>query len=131
MQPENTPFVAHHGFSRNASATYASRFQVVASLPFAPDIVLPTIEHFISALQLKASNLYGFKATFNSTYPGIAGSPCGWVSPWHYGLNQGPIVLTIENYRSELMWRLTQRSPYIVTGLRKAGFTGGWIEAHD
>lgn len=101
---------------------------VVASLPFAPDIVLPAIEHFIDALQLKASNLYGFKATFNATYPGVVdGSPCGWVSPWHYGLNQGPIVLMIENYRSELVWQLTRRSPHIVTGLRKAGFTGGWL----
>jgi hypothetical protein len=103
---------------------------VVASLPFAPDIVLPTIEHFLSALQLKASSLYGFKATFNATYPGIADSPCGWVSAWHYGLNQGPIVLMIENYRSELLWRLTRRSPYIVAGLSKAGFTGGWLETH-
>jgi hypothetical protein len=101
---------------------------VVASLPFAPEIVLPTVEHFINKLQLKASNVYGFKSTFNATYPAaVGGNSCGWVSPWHYGLNQGPIVLMIENYRSELMWQLTRRSPYIVTGLRKAGFTGGWL----
>jgi len=100
---------------------------VVASLPFAPDIVLPAIEHFINALQLKASNLYGFKATFNATFPAIADSPCGWVSPWHYGLNQGPIVLMIENYRSELIWQLTRKSPDIRKGLGNAGFTGGWL----
>ena len=101
---------------------------VVAALPFAPELVLPAVEHFISQLQLKASNLYGFKSTFNVTYPAtIGGSPSGWVSPWHYGLNQGPIVLMIENYRSELMWQLTRRSPHIVTGLRNAGFTGGWL----
>lgn len=46
---------------------------VVASLPFAPEIVLPAVEHFIDQLQLKASNVYGFKSTFNATYPAIIG----------------------------------------------------------
>jgi hypothetical protein len=50
------------------------------------------------------------------------------VSPWHYGLNQGPIVLMIENYRSELLWRLVRQSPYIVHGLGRAGFRGGWLQ---
>ena len=100
---------------------------VVASLPFAPEIVLPAIDHFIHQLELKAVNPYGFKATFNPTYPGQSGSARGWVSPWHYGLNQGPIVLMIENYRSGLLWRLTRNCPYIVSGLRRAGFTGGWL----
>jgi hypothetical protein len=101
---------------------------VVASLPFAPDIVLPTIEYFIRDLQLKAKNPYGFKATFNATYPATNGDRCGWVSPWHYGLNQGPLVLMIENHRNELLWQLTKQSPYIVSGLRRAGFEGGWLE---
>ncbi len=86
---------------------------VVASLPFAPGIVLPSIEYFVHELHLKANNPYGFKATFNDTYPAKPGGRCGWVSPSHYGLNQGPIVLMIENYRSELLWRLTRQSPYI------------------
>jgi hypothetical protein len=102
----------------------------VASLPFAPDIVLPSVEYFIRDLKLKASNPYGFKATFNATYHSKTGDRSGWVSPWHYGLNQGPLVLMIENYRSELLWRLTRRSPYIVNGLRRAGFDGGWLQAH-
>jgi hypothetical protein len=100
---------------------------VVAALPFAPDIVLPSIEYFIRELKLKANNPYGFKATFNATYPVKPGNPSGWVSPWHYGLNQGPIVLMIENYRSELLWRLVRQSPYIVHGLGRAGFRGGWL----
>ncbi len=97
---------------------------MVASLPFASEIVLPAIDHFIHHLELKAANPYGFKATFNATYPGKAGSAYGWVAPWHYGLNQGPIVLMIENYRSALLWRLMRNCPYIANGLRRAGFTG-------
>jgi len=100
---------------------------VVASLPFAPEIVLPAIEHFIHHLELKELNPYGFKSTFNLTYPVTSGNACGWVSPWHYGLNQGPIVLMIENYLSGLLWRLMRNCPYIVSGLRRAGFTGGWL----
>jgi hypothetical protein len=34
----------------------------------------------------------------------------------------------IENYKSELLWRLTRQSPYIVSGLRRAGFRGGWLQ---
>jgi hypothetical protein len=101
---------------------------VVASLPFAPNLVLPAIEHFIHRLELKAKNPYGFKGTFNPTFPGTYANACGWESPWHYGINQGPVVLMIENYRSELLWRLTRRSRYIVSGLRNAGFVGGWLE---
>ena len=104
---------------------------VVASLPFAPDIVLPAIDFYVHEVKLKQSNPYGFKASFNPTHPGEPGNSFGcWVSPWHYGLNQGPIVLMIENYRSGMVWRLMRGCPYIQEGLRRAGFTGGWLAEH-
>ena len=99
---------------------------VVASLPFAPEIVLPTLEYF-NGLHLSDAHPYGFKATFNSTFPVADGSPLGWISPWHFGINQGPIVVMIENYRSGLVWRLTRDCPPIVAGLRAAGFDGAWL----
>ena len=100
---------------------------VVASLPFAPEIVLPAIEYLVHEADLKAGNPYGFKATFNPTYPDKSGNPYGWISPWHYGINQGPINPMIENYRTGLVWRLMQSCSYVVDGLRRAGFTGGWL----
>jgi hypothetical protein len=54
----------------------------------------------------------GFKATFNPTYPVESSNPCGCVSPWHYGLNQVPIVLMIENYRTGLLWQLMRELPF-------------------
>ncbi len=99
---------------------------VVASLPFAPEIVFPTLDHF-EALQLRANNPYGFKATFNRTFTQPGAMSQSWVSPFHFGLNQGPIVLMIENYRTELLWNLMRGCPYLVTGLRRAGFQGGWL----
>jgi len=100
---------------------------VVASLPFAPEIVLPAIDYLVHQVHLKTGNPYGFKASFNPTYRAMSGNPRGWVSPWHYGINQGPIIPLIENYRTGLLWRLMRECPYVVTGLRRAGFTGGWL----
>ena len=97
---------------------------VVASLPFAPEIVLPTIQHF-DHLDLGMLRPYGFKATFNPTFTLEDGR--GWVSPWHFGIDQGPIVLTIANYQNGLLWNVMRRCPYLVTGLRRAGFAGGWL----
>jgi hypothetical protein len=101
---------------------------VVASLPFAPEIVLPTLDYFINHVNLKTEDRCGFKATFNPTHPDRSKNPFGWISPWQFGLNQGPIVLMIENYRSGLPWRLMRSCPYVTSGLRRAGFTGGWLD---
>lgn len=100
---------------------------VAASLPFAPEIVLPVLDHFIHDIRLKDTPAYGFTATYNATYPDRRGHPHGWVSAFHYGLNQGPIVLMVENYRNNFLWQLMRRCPYLVDGLQRAGFTGGWL----
>ena len=70
---------------------------------------------------------YGFKPSFNQTYA-VPDSPTGWwVTPCHFGIDQGPVALMIENYRTGLIWNITRRSPYITAGLRRAGFQGGWL----
>jgi len=99
----------------------------ITSLPFTPDIVLPMIEHCIYRLKLKKGNRYGFKSTFNLTYQEASNPTRGWVSPWHYGINQGPIILMIENYRTGFLWSLIRHCPYILNGLKRAGFTGGHL----
>ena len=99
---------------------------VVASLPFAPEIVIPTVRHF-HRLDIGMNRRYGFKPSFNQTFA-VEDSPTGWwVTPYHFGIDQGPIVLMVENYRSGLLWNLMRRCPPVVAGLRRAGFTGGWL----
>ncbi len=98
----------------------------IASLPFAPELVMPTIRHLAQAMYDEASG-YGFTCSFNPTLH-LAAGDSGWMSPWHFGLNQGPIVLMIENYRSGLVWRLMCGCPPIAAGLRRAGFSGGWLQ---
>ena len=104
-----------------------SPWAVVASLPFAPEIVIDTIRHAIERLNLKNHRLYGFDASFNPTYPKKNTNPNGWVSLWRFGINQGPIVIMIENYHSELLWKVMRQCRYIADGLRLAGFSGGWL----
>jgi len=100
---------------------------VVASLPFAPEIVLPAIDHFVDELELHDVNPYGFRATINPTYPGKGIDKAGWISNWHYGISQGPVLLMIENHRSGLLWKLMRECPYLIQGLKRAGFSGGWL----
>ncbi len=100
----------------------------VASLPFAPEIVLPALQHFNDVYPEMTSE-YGFKCSFNPTF--IAGNQTGrgWISKGYYGLDQGPIVMMIENYRSGFLWKLMKRCRYIREGLSRAGFTGGWLSS--
>ena len=98
----------------------------VASLPFAPEIVLPTIRHFHEA-HPQLLNRYGLLCSFNSTFKDGSRHGEGWHSSGYYGIEQGPIVLMIENYRSGFLWSLMKRSAYLVTGLRRAGFANGWL----
>jgi NADPH:quinone reductase-like Zn-dependent oxidoreductase len=96
---------------------------VAASLPFAPELVIDTLRELVRAHPGLRSE-YGLRASFNPTYG-------DWVSSLNYGLDQGPIVMMIENHRTGLLWNLMRRSPYIWRGLQKAGFTGGWLESEQ
>jgi hypothetical protein len=77
---------------------------------------------------------YGFVDAFNPTLRQPSGVKTGHVDPalgWFdvdsLGIDQGPIVAMIENYRSGLVWKMMRKNPHIVRGLRRAGFTGGWL----
>jgi len=105
-----------------------SPWAVVASLPFEPGIVLKTVRHAIEKLSLKKYSDYGFDASFNPTFPHNGINPNGWISPWQFGLNQGPVVIMIENYQTQLIWKIMKQCTYLINGLRKAGFKGGWLD---
>jgi hypothetical protein len=98
----------------------------VTSLPFAPEIVLPALQYF-NDLYPEMTSKYGFKCSFNPTFSVEDDSGKGWISKGYYGLDQGPVVLMIENYRTGFFWELMKRCPYIIDGLRRAGFKGGWL----
>lgn len=99
----------------------------LASLPFAPDICLTALRHLVGRYPRMIDD-FRMPSAFNPTLSNRRGfGPGGWISPGHYGLDQGIVVMMIENHRSRLIWDLMQADPHIRGGLRKAGFSGGWL----
>jgi hypothetical protein len=107
-----------------------------ASLPFAPEVVIPALVEMRARHGAYLWSDYGFLDSFNPTFAGTGLTPqmgrvvpgVGWFASDVLGIDQGPIVLMIESYRNGFVWNLLRRSPYITTGLRRAGFAGGWLE---
>jgi hypothetical protein len=107
----------------------------LGSLPFAPEIVIPCARELRG--QPRLFGRYGFKDSFNPsfTYSGLrldGGSvdpKLGWVDGDYLGIDQAPILLQAANYRDEFVWRYMRQVPPIRRGLKRAGFTGGWLGA--
>ncbi len=98
----------------------------LASLPFAPDAVLECL-HGLATTHKGRSDAFGFEASYNPSFPD-GDQALGWISDHHYALNQGPIVLAVENHRSGQVWDLMRTCGPLADGLRRCGFEGGWLE---
>src|SRR5438309_1715105 len=104
----------------------------ISSLPFAPEIVLPATLEMYHRFGSSIYSAYGFLDAFNASFRGPQ-SPQeptlpGWVDRDYIGIDQGPILAMIENYRSALVWRVMHSNSYMREGLERAGFSGGWLE---
>lgn len=97
------------------------------SVPFAPDICIPTLKHFWDDHHEELVRPYGFADAFNQSYTWGEGNERGWVDTDYIGIDQGPILIQIENHQTELIWSIMKQNPYLVRGLQRAGFTGGWL----
>ena len=106
----------------------------VASLPFAPDIVIPATVQLHQRYGEFLYSSYGFLDSFNPSFDydiplktGRVVPGEGWVASDYIGIDQGPILTMIANYRDEFVWNVMKRNPYVRAGLERAGFTGGWL----
>ena len=99
------------------------------SVPFAPEVAIPTLVSFRERFGDRLYGQYGFKDAFNLSYPASSGDPRGWFDDQYLAIDQGPILLMIENFRTGFVWELLKRSAYVTAGLKRAGFTGGWLES--
>jgi hypothetical protein len=86
-----------------------------SSICFAPEIVIPTLHHFYDAYAPQLWGPYGFKDAFNRTR--------NWWATDVLGIDQGPIIIMIENYRRQAVWGRFMKNPEIRAGLIRAGFT--------
>ena len=107
-----------------------------ASIVFAPEVVVPTLIAMRATYGESLFGRYGFVDALNPTlrvavpvHHGRVDPTKGWFDTDYLGIDQGPILAMIENYRSELVWRTMRRNPHIRRGLERAGFTGGWLRA--
>jgi hypothetical protein len=96
------------------------------SVPFAPELSIPTLAHFQAQFGEQLYGRYGFKDAFNLSFAARTGK--GWFDDDYVAIDQGPILLMIENFRTDHVWRLMRSHPYIRAGLARAGFGGGWLD---
>jgi hypothetical protein len=98
---------------------------VGGSVPFMPEATISTLGYFRERFGERLYGKYGFRDAFNLSYP--QESSMGWFDDQYVGIDQGPILLMIENYRSDFVWNVMKRNPYVRAGLVSAGFGGGWL----
>jgi hypothetical protein len=87
----------------------------LASLPYAPAEVMTVLRHWLAHHGERLWQRYGFVDAFCERR--------GWTAATHLAIDQGPIVVMIENHRSGLLWRLFMSVPEVQAGLRRLGFT--------
>jgi len=105
------------------------------SIAFAPEVVLPTLKAMRATYGDDLFSTYGFVDAFNPTVRdssftlkhGRVVPGKGWFDVDYLGIDQGPILVMAENYRTGMIWSLMKKNPHIVRGLCRAGFTGGWL----
>lgn len=86
----------------------------ISSLPFAPEIVLPTIKALNDRYGAKIWGKYGYYDSFNPT--------AKWVDDDFLGIDEGPMLIMIENFRSGLVWNYMMKDKVIQDGLNRLGF---------
>ena len=106
-----------------------------ASIAFTPQIVVPAIAEMKQRYGDDLYTPYGFVDAFNPSFTftdrsvrtGRVVPDKGWFDNLYLGVDQGPILLMLENYRSGFVWKTMRKNPYIREGLKRAGFSGGWL----
>lgn len=86
----------------------------LSSLPFAPEIVLSTAESMLIRYGDRLWGRYGFYDAFNLT--------ADWFDDDYIGIDQGPMLIMIENFRTGLVWDYVMMDPIIQNGLNILGF---------
>lgn len=126
------PIAEPDGFDDGTIAPTA----MLGSLPFAPEICIPSALALYRRHGHRIYGQYGFLDAFNPSFRdisktvenGTVDQVEGWVGGDYLGIDQGPILGMLANYRNESIWRTMRRSPNILRGLKRAGFSGGWLD---
>lgn len=96
------------------------------SVAFAPEIAIPALRTMKSKYGNHIYGKYGFADSFNPSFHDEKQDY--WADNTYLGIDQGPILLMLENWRSGFVWDTMRHSAVIRRGLLQAGFHGGWLQ---
>jgi len=111
---------AGHAPSSGRDLGVISPTAALSSFPYTPNQSMAAMKHWYNDMKDKVWGPYGFYDAFSET--------AGWYLPRYLAIDQGPIVVMMENYRSGLLWNLFMSSPEIKEGLKKLGFESPWLK---
>lgn len=86
----------------------------LSSMPYTPEYSMEAMKHWYTNLKDKVWGPYGFYDAFSEK--------AGWYPKRYLAIDQGPVVVMMENHRSSLLWNLFMSCPEVKHGLRKLGF---------
>ena len=92
----------------------------LSAFPYTPEFSMKALKHFYNDHGDNIWSEYGFTDAFNETE--------NWYAKSHLAIDQGPIIVMIENYRSGLLWKLFMNIPEIQNGLTRLGFESPWLK---
>jgi hypothetical protein len=128
------PLRVHTYWARGASALAVRDDGTLAptavggSVPFAPEICLPTLRKLWEEYEPLVGE-FGFRDAFNLSLGFDPNTEPGWFDIDYLGIDQGPILIQIANYQDGVIWDLMKHNDYLLQGLLRAGFRSGWLDA--
>jgi hypothetical protein len=113
----------HQGYAAHSPTEDLGVISPTAALsafPYTPQHSMQALKHFYYQLGDRIWSEYGFVDAFNETK--------NWYAKSHLAIDQGPIIVMIENYRTGLLWKLFMSIPEVQDGLKKLGFQSPWLK---
>jgi hypothetical protein len=125
----------HSGLGQSFDDGTIAPTAAISSIVFTPELSIQGIREMRARYGKHIYSDYGFLDAFNPSFNydvevhrGRVISGFGWVADDYLGIDQGPIILMIENYRTGFVWNVMRENEHIRRGLRLAGFSGGWLD---
>jgi len=111
---------AGHAPSKERDLGVISPTAALSSFPYTPKESMAAMKYWYNDLGSKVWGKYGFYDAFSIHH--------NWFQPRYLAIDQGPIVVMMENYRSGFIWKLFMSSPDVQAGLKKLGFTSPYLK---
>jgi hypothetical protein len=113
-------YVGYAAHSPTEDLGVISPTAALSAFPYTPDKSMKALRHFYNDLGDKVWSQYGFIDGFSESKD--------WYAKSHLAIDQGPIVVMIENYRTGLLWKLFMSCPEVQNGLKKLRFQSPWLK---